>query len=865
MTSKSYFVVVHHCGEIIDTIEGTTFSSKNPIGIFINSTTSYADLQDNILQKLDQFDKKRVSEILYRLPISFSGGHARYQRFPIRSDSDMQVLFYCQSTCPEIRTIELFVRIEEIFGSSGGSAPNVQSRGMEGSSGSGPLLVRSPSFAVYNNQNVNEGETALGDSRSSGRLVLETIEPPTQHPPNHEAFVEMVDVAEDVIRDEDEESVNIPYDSDDNQGNDPLTQTQRSNLETQHYPSHFSALNLSAMQQVDVDLSGFIKEGEFVIGQRFRSKDEAVLAIKNYNIRRAVEYKVLESDHRKYCGKCRQSDQGCNWLIRVSLRQKKRYWEVRKYNGRHTCLAINVSRNHRQLDYHVVCSSIFPMVQADPTISIKLLQNSIEGKFGFRCSYRKAWLAKQKAIAKIYGDWEESYNLLPRWILGIQMTMPGSFVMMKTAPVRVEGVVDPSRVIFHRLFWTFSPCVEAFKHCKPVISIDGTLLYGKYGGMLMIAIAQDGNSNILPVAFALVEGENIESWKFFLTHMREQVTPQPGILVISDNHPAIQAALNAEGSGWHPPSAYRAFCIRHLAANFALNFKSKDARRALVNAAYAKTGFEFQYYFELMKSENSEMCTWANRCPLELWTQHRDEGRRYGHMITNLSECVNDVLKGIRNLPITSLVRSTYYRLAELFVSKGKEAEAQLAAGQQFSHVLTKAIEKNREASGQMNVHLYDRENLEFTVSEAASTGGYNFGAYRVSLKERRCDCGYFQALHYPCKHVLIACASQRIDWTTYVDSVYRMSSVFNVYKMVFSAPPHEDHWPMYEGPRVVPDPSLMRATQGRPPSTRLRKNMDEFDEGQPKRCGLCRQPGHTRSKCLQNQASSSSHAGSNG
>ncbi|RYR32499.1 hypothetical protein Ahy_A10g047053 isoform D [Arachis hypogaea] len=223
MTSKSYFVVVHHCGEIIDTIEGTTFSSKNPIGIFINSTTSYADLQDNILQKLDQFDKKRVSEILYRLPISFSGGHARYQRFPIRSDSDMQVLFYCQSTCPEIRTIELFVRIEEIFGSSGGSAPNVQSRGMEGSSGSGPLLVRSPSFAVYNNQNVNEeGETALGDSRSSGRLVLETIEPPTQHPPNHEAFVEMVDVAEDVIRDEDEESVNIPYDSDDNQGNDPV-------------------------------------------------------------------------------------------------------------------------------------------------------------------------------------------------------------------------------------------------------------------------------------------------------------------------------------------------------------------------------------------------------------------------------------------------------------------------------------------------------------------------------------------------------------------------------------------------------------------------------------------------------------------
>ena len=32
-------------------------------------------------------------------------------------------------------------------------------------------------------------------------------------------------------------------------------------------------------------------------------------------------------------------------------------------------------------------------------------------------------------------------------------------------------------------------------------------------------------------------------------------------------------------------------------------------------------------------------------------------GRRYGHMITNLAECVNSVLQGIRNLPIIALVQ----------------------------------------------------------------------------------------------------------------------------------------------------------------------------------------------------------------
>ncbi|KAL4349809.1 hypothetical protein AHAS_Ahas10G0079100 [Arachis hypogaea] len=58
------------------------------------------------------------------------------------------------------------------------------------------------------------------------------------------------------------------------------------------------------------------------------------------------------------------------------------------------------------------------------------------------------------------------------------------------------------------------------------------------------------------------------------------------------------------------------------------------------------------------------------------WLQHRDEGRRYGHMTTNLSECINSVMKGTRNLPVCAIVKSTYYRLNALFVQKGRQAEA---------------------------------------------------------------------------------------------------------------------------------------------------------------------------------------------
>ena len=103
-------------------------------------------------------------------------------------------------------------------------------------------------------------------------------------------------------------------------------------------------------------------------------------------------------------------------------------------------------------------------------------------------------------------------------------------------------------MMFHCLFWTYPSCIEAFKYCKSFISVDGTHLYYKYGGTLLIAIVRDDNSNIMPIAFAMAEGEITKAWSFFLTNIWLHVTPQEGILIISDRHAAIKAAINAKGS-----------------------------------------------------------------------------------------------------------------------------------------------------------------------------------------------------------------------------------------------------------------------------------------------------------------------------
>ena len=173
--------------------------------------------------------------------------------------------------------------------------------------------------------------------------------------------------------------------------------------------------------------------------------------------------------------------------------------------------------------YSLFYFNVVGMVREAPSISISLIQERVIGMVGYTVSYTKAWKAKQKALAKVFGDWQESYNELPRWLNYMRQFTPGYHKVI-THEYKQHGVVDPRFRIFDRVFWTFKQCCDAFNFCKPVIQIDGTFLYGKYDGTLLIATTQDGNSNILPIAFAIVEKESGSSWSWFLQMIRRHVT-----------------------------------------------------------------------------------------------------------------------------------------------------------------------------------------------------------------------------------------------------------------------------------------------------------------------------------------------------
>ncbi|KAI8549329.1 hypothetical protein RHMOL_Rhmol06G0017000 [Rhododendron molle] len=102
--------------------------------------------------------------------------------------------------------------------------------------------------------------------------------------------------------------------------------------------------------------------------------------------------------------------------------------------------------------------------------------------YGVDVSYNRAWLAVQKAKSSAFGDYLDSFNQL-QWYRN---------VVLNSDPRSVFDLEwDETTNRFLRLFVAFDACVQGFKHCRPVLSVDATFLKASHMGCLMSASAKD--------------------------------------------------------------------------------------------------------------------------------------------------------------------------------------------------------------------------------------------------------------------------------------------------------------------------------------------------------------------------------------
>ncbi|XP_070036014.1 uncharacterized protein [Nicotiana tomentosiformis] len=183
-----------------------------------------------------------------------------------------------------------------------------------------------------------------------------------------------------------------------------------------------------------------------------------------------------------------------------------------------------------------------------------------------------------------YGNWDKAFSALPRYMAALQYFNTGTVVEWK-----FERNLGISKFIFRYVFWAFKPAIDSFVYCWPIISIDGTHVYGKYAIKMMIVVAIDTNGSIFSLTFVICANESQETWTY-----------------------SVQT-LDA----WKEQYVYHRYCVRHLKDNYQRACPNKSLHDLMWMAAINHQECKFKRRMELIRQEDPEAYHWLMQHELD--------------------------------------------------------------------------------------------------------------------------------------------------------------------------------------------------------------------------------------------------------
>ena len=87
----------------------------------------------------------------------------------------------------------------------------------------------------------------------------------------------------------------------------------------------------------------------------------------------------------------------------------------------------------------LISKNIHTLIENDPSTLVPTMISHIKSIEGNTTTYRKAWLAKQKIIENIYGNWERLFHDLSRLLQAMQQFLLGMVMKKETLPMSPQG------------------------------------------------------------------------------------------------------------------------------------------------------------------------------------------------------------------------------------------------------------------------------------------------------------------------------------------------------------------------------------------------------------------------------------------
>ncbi|XP_022889304.1 uncharacterized protein LOC111404777 [Olea europaea var. sylvestris] len=266
-------------------------------------------------------------------------------------------------------------------------------------------------------------------------------------------------------------------------------------------------------------------------------------------------------------------DDNCKWMLRASTVKQSAIFMIRKFVAVHTC-SLDFRRNaHWHATSAVIAEHILgkldtPYRSYPPTH----IARDMEHEFGVKISYSKARRGKLHTLNMLhaFGASIHGYMQYLRPVIcvdGSHLKCPYKGTLLvataqngnKQIYPLAWGIVDTETNKSWK--WFLSNLKDLIgdseelvfvsdrksgymQYLRPVICVDGSHLKCPYKGTLLVATAQNGNKQIYPLAWGIVDTETNKSWKWFLSNLKDLIGDSEELVFVSDRKKSIQKAIS---------------------------------------------------------------------------------------------------------------------------------------------------------------------------------------------------------------------------------------------------------------------------------------------------------------------------------
>jgi len=411
--------------------------------------------------------------------------------------------------------------------------------------------------------------------------------------------------------------------------------------------------------------------------------------------------------------------------------------------------------------------------------------------------------------------------------------------------VKLDHNEKDGSYVFQRFYMCFDALKKGFlAGCRKVIGLDGCFFKGACYGQMLCAIGRDANNQMYPIAWAVVEKENYESWFWFLAKINQDLkisNQGDGYVFMSDQQKGLIGAMEDIF-----PKAEHRMCARHIYANWKKKHPDHDLQKRFWRCAKSPNKVIFNYNRAMLAQFTVEGAKdMMNTDPVHWSRAYMKLGSNCDSVDNNMCESFNNYILLARYLAIVSMLEWIRCKImVRVQENRGKSVNWKGTICPQIFKKLKKNIR-----SGFCQVMWNGKDGFEVQEHEKFK--------FTVNLQLWTCSCRYWQLSGLPCCHAISAIykTGQKID--DYIAPCYSIEVYNKIYDHCLQPLEGEESWPISTNPK--PQPPGHISLPGRPKTERRREEGEKpkgtkmSKVGGKITCSSCKRQGHNRSSCKNN------------